>query len=59
MAYTSVVTAQAAELTAKQSALTIHQSQLTTAVALLQALGGGWQGDAGSQASTDLSSGGP
>jgi len=59
VAYTSVVTAQAAELTAKQSALTIHQSQLTTAVALLQALGGGWQGDAGSQASTDLSSGGP
>jgi len=44
VAYTSVVTAQTAALTAKQSALTIHQSQLTTAVALLQALGGGWQG---------------
>ena len=44
VAYTSVVTAQTAALSAKQAALTIHQNQLTTSVALLQALGGGWQG---------------
>ncbi len=43
VAYTSVVTAQAASLAAKQSALTIRQSRLTTTVALLQAMGGGWQ----------------
>jgi NodT family efflux transporter outer membrane factor (OMF) lipoprotein len=43
VAYTSVVTAQTAALAARQSALTIHQNQLTTTVALLQALGGGWQ----------------
>ena len=42
VAYTSVVTAQAAALAAKQAALTIHQNQLTQTVALLQALGGGW-----------------
>jgi NodT family efflux transporter outer membrane factor (OMF) lipoprotein len=44
VAYTSVVTAQAAALAARQSLLTIRQNQLTTAVALLQALGGGWPG---------------
>jgi outer membrane protein TolC len=38
-----VVTAQAAALQARQSALTIRQSRLTTAVALLQAMGGGWK----------------
>ena len=43
VAYTSVVTAQAAALQAKQSALTIRQTRLTTAVALLQAMGGGWK----------------
>jgi NodT family efflux transporter outer membrane factor (OMF) lipoprotein len=43
VAYTSVVTAQAAALQARQSALTIRQSRLTTAVALLQAMGGGWK----------------
>lgn len=43
VAYTSVVTAQAASLSAKQSELTIHQNQLTTTVALLQAMGGGWK----------------
>jgi NodT family efflux transporter outer membrane factor (OMF) lipoprotein len=43
VAYTSVVTAQAAALSAKQSALTIHQNRLTTTVALLQAMGGGWK----------------
>jgi NodT family efflux transporter outer membrane factor (OMF) lipoprotein len=44
VAYTSVVTAQAAALAARQSLLTIHQSQLTNAVSLLQSLGGGWSG---------------
>jgi NodT family efflux transporter outer membrane factor (OMF) lipoprotein len=43
VAYTSVVTAQAAALSAKHSALTIHQNRLTTTVALLQAMGGGWK----------------
>ena len=43
VAYTSVVTAQAAALQARQSALTIRQNRLTTAVALLQAMGGGWK----------------
>lgn len=43
VAYTSVVTAQAAALAAKQTALTIHQNRLTTTVALLQAMGGGWK----------------
>jgi len=42
VAYTSVVTAQAASLAAKQSALTIRQNRLTTTVSLLQAMGGGW-----------------
>ena len=44
VAYTSVVTAQTAALAARQSLLTIHQNQLTNAVSLLQALGGGWSG---------------
>ena len=44
VAYTSVITAQTAALSARQSALTIHQNRLTTMVALMQALGGGWQG---------------
>jgi NodT family efflux transporter outer membrane factor (OMF) lipoprotein len=43
VAYTSVVTAQAASLAAKQSALTIRQNRLTTTVSLLQAMGGGWK----------------
>jgi len=43
VAYTSVVTAQAAALQARQSALSIHQNRLTTTVALLQAMGGGWK----------------
>jgi NodT family efflux transporter outer membrane factor (OMF) lipoprotein len=43
VAYTSVVTAQAASLSAQQSALTIHQNRLTTTVSLLQAMGGGWK----------------
>ncbi|HTQ31448.1 MAG TPA: efflux transporter outer membrane subunit [Opitutaceae bacterium] len=40
--YTTVVTAQVAELNARQSALTTLQTQRTTSVALLEALGGGW-----------------
>ena len=43
VAYTSVVTAQTASLSSRQAALTIHQNQLTTTVALLQALGGDWR----------------
>jgi len=40
--YTTVVTAQIAELNARQAALTTLQNQRTTSVALLEALGGGW-----------------
>jgi NodT family efflux transporter outer membrane factor (OMF) lipoprotein len=42
VAYTSVVTAQATSLAAQQNALTILQSRLAASVALVQALGGGW-----------------
>jgi NodT family efflux transporter outer membrane factor (OMF) lipoprotein len=42
-AYTSVVTAQNTLLAAQQTALAITQSQLTDAVALVTALGGGWE----------------
>jgi NodT family efflux transporter outer membrane factor (OMF) lipoprotein len=42
VAYTSVVTSQVASLAAQQVALTVHQNRLTAAVALIQALGGGW-----------------
>ena len=40
--YTSVVTAQATALSNEQAALSILQSRLTASVALVQALGGGW-----------------
>lgn len=43
VAYTNVVTAQASTLSARQTALTISQDRLTATVALIQALGGGWQ----------------
>jgi NodT family efflux transporter outer membrane factor (OMF) lipoprotein len=43
VAYTSVVTAQTTALTNEQSALTIFQNRLTASVALVQALGGGWE----------------
>jgi len=42
VAYTSVVTAQTIALTDAQTLLTIRQSRLTASVALIQALGGGW-----------------
>jgi NodT family efflux transporter outer membrane factor (OMF) lipoprotein len=42
VAYTSVVTAQAVALTDATTLLTIRQSRLTASVALIQALGGGW-----------------
>ena len=42
VAYTSVVTAQAAALTNQQTALTVFESRLTASVTLIQALGGGW-----------------
>ena len=40
--FTTVVTAQVTELTNRETALGIVQSQLTDAVLLIQALGGGW-----------------
>ena len=40
--YTTVVTAQVAELSVRESALAVLQSRLTETVALIEALGGGW-----------------
>jgi NodT family efflux transporter outer membrane factor (OMF) lipoprotein len=42
VAYTSVVTAQTIALGDAQTLLTLRQSRLTASVALIQALGGGW-----------------
>ncbi len=42
VAYTAVVTAQAVALGDAQALLTIRQSRLVASVALIQALGGGW-----------------
>ena len=42
VAYTSVVTAQAIALGDAQTLLTIRQNRLVASVALIQALGGGW-----------------
>jgi NodT family efflux transporter outer membrane factor (OMF) lipoprotein len=42
-AYTTVVTAQATELSDEQTALTVQQNRLLSSIALVQALGGGWQ----------------
>ena len=42
VAYTDVVTAQATALTARRSVVQATASRQTTAVALVQALGGGW-----------------
>ncbi len=43
--FTTVASAQAAALSSEQSALTIRRNQLTASVALIQALGGGWQAE--------------
>jgi NodT family efflux transporter outer membrane factor (OMF) lipoprotein len=40
--YTTVLTAQVTELTNRETALSVHQSRLTSSVALIGALGGGW-----------------
>ena len=45
VAFTSVVTAQATLLAAEESLLAVQQSRLLSSVALIQALGGGWQAD--------------
>ena len=42
VAYTSVVVTQTAELSNEETALTIRENRLTASVALIQALGGGW-----------------
>jgi NodT family efflux transporter outer membrane factor (OMF) lipoprotein len=42
-AYTTVVTAQATLLGDQQAALTVQQNRLVASIALVQALGGGWQ----------------
>ncbi|MGE5537772.1 MAG: efflux transporter outer membrane subunit [Gemmatimonas sp.] len=42
VAYTNVITAQATALQSRQTALSILQSRLVASVALIQALGGGW-----------------
>jgi NodT family efflux transporter outer membrane factor (OMF) lipoprotein len=40
--FTTVASAQVTELNNREAALAIHQQQLTSSVALIQALGGGW-----------------
>ena len=42
IAYTAVVTAQTAQLDGERSAVTVRQNRLTSSVALIEALGGGW-----------------
>ncbi|HVT51797.1 MAG TPA: efflux transporter outer membrane subunit [Dongiaceae bacterium] len=41
-AYTTVITAQTAELSNQRTALSIRQQRLVASVALIEALGGGW-----------------
>jgi NodT family efflux transporter outer membrane factor (OMF) lipoprotein len=43
--FTTVVAAQVTELTNRETALSVNESQLTSSVALIQALGGGWTMD--------------
>lgn len=45
VAYTSVVTAQQTALSNQETSLTLQRDRLTGAVALIQALGGGWSSD--------------
>jgi outer membrane protein TolC len=40
--YTSVITAQTTTFSSEQTALTVLQDRLTASVALIQAVGGGW-----------------
>lgn len=42
VAYTSVITAQTTALSNEETALSLFQSRLASSVALIQALGGGW-----------------
>ncbi len=42
-AYTTVVTAQTTLLADQQTALTVQQNRLAASIALIEALGGGWQ----------------
>ncbi|ODU15085.1 MULTISPECIES: TolC family protein [Variovorax] len=49
-AYTAVVTAQVTALTDEQSLLTTQGSRFAASVALVAALGGGWDGAMGSPA---------
>jgi hypothetical protein len=42
VAYTTVITAQTTALSDEESALSIRQTRLTDSVALIEALGGGW-----------------
>jgi NodT family efflux transporter outer membrane factor (OMF) lipoprotein len=42
-AYTAVITAQNTLLSAQQTQVSVEQTRLTEAVALIEALGGGWQ----------------
>ena len=42
VAYTSVITEQTQLLSARQTQLTVQQTRLVASVALIQALGGGW-----------------
>jgi NodT family efflux transporter outer membrane factor (OMF) lipoprotein len=44
VAYTSVVVAQATALSARQTLLILQAQRMTTAVSLIEALGGGWDG---------------
>ena len=44
VAYTQVVTTQATALSARQTLLTLQGQRMTTAIALVEALGGGWNG---------------
>ncbi len=55
VAYTDVVTAQVAALNARRTLVQVQRDRQTAAVALIQALGGGWQAgwmEGGAQAAT-------
>ena len=55
VSYTDVVTAQAAALSARRTLVQLQVNRQTTAIALIQAMGGGWQAQwmGGSNAATD------